>query len=914
MCKRRANFHPFTHQKVAMKNTPNHPPRPALKPLVLALGLALGATATVHAADDGKALAQLQAENATLRKELEALRAQRGAAAPAAATPTNTAAASPPVSKPSVSAEREQTLGAIVVSARNREEIAQDVPLPVQVIGGDQLEREDVKSVWDLTGKAPNLQINPPGENARKVSISIRGVGRNGANDSAEGSVSTIVDGVTLYYAGQAWSDYVDVDRIEVLRGPQGTLMGKNTTLGAINIVTRAPSFTPSISFQATAGTLNDLSGRFSTTGPLVDGLLAYRASFVADRADGLYTNTYQSFGNAKETWNETNKLAGRVQFLLTPTPSLSARVILDKARSDERTNIGFQYDNGPARWVDGTARAVVAVPAVYAAGAADLPKYGYLGKFVERAAWFHNADGSVYQPRLGLRDFGNSEARPQITNQWGASAEVNWNVAGHTLTSITATRYQDFDIKNGGNYDQFYVTNSGQQLFNRQFSQELRLASTPGANKKLDYQAGVYFLDARVYSDDPSYYGPDAGAFNATTANFNTLIASPTGRELLRSALDGMYQSSVTDARVKSLALYGQADWHLTERATLTGGVRVTSEQKTNSISQQLDRAGTALTTQNFPTATAAELAAAANVRSGTIKTPYGFVEGTPIDAKLVAWNTGASYKVSDDVLLYTSAGVGVKSGIVTWASTTLSGGTLTPANLSPEKSLDFELGFKSLLLDRKLQFNLNAYQTRVTDYQTQVNVVDASSSTGFSNIWTNAPGVLARGIELESAYQATRGLQFTATGAINRAVYDGQFLVGKPDVDPGNYTGINKFSDLNGRQLANAPDLSLNLGVNYETPFLGLLARVTLSNAYRSGTYLASNQSENTWQGGYSLLNLGLGLGSLDKRWELSVVGRNLLDTSYATSKSTYAATSASGLQLGAPRYYGVTLKTRI
>jgi iron complex outermembrane receptor protein len=896
----------------------------AIKPLVMAL--ALGFSGLALAADEAKTVSELQAENTRLRQELEALRVQQGAAPASTATaPAAAPVAAAPVAAATAPAVREDTLGSVIVTSRNREEIAQDIPLPVQVIGGEQLERDNVKSVWDLAGKAPNLQLNPPGENARKVSVSIRGVGRNGANDSAEGSVSTIVDGVSLYYAGQAWNDYVDVDRIEVLRGPQGTLLGKNTTLGAINIVTRPPSFTPSTSFQATTGTNNDLSGRFSTTGPIADGLLAYRASFVADRADGFYTNTYQSFGNAKETWNETNKLAGRLQLLVTPTADITDRIIIDKSRSDERTNVGFQNDNGPATWADGRARATVTVPTAFTAQAAGLPTYGYLGKFVERAAWFHNADGSIYQPRLGSRDFGNSEARPQITNQWGLSNELNWNVANHTFTSITATRYQDFDIKNGGNYDQFYISNSGQQLFNTQFSQEFRVASTPAADKKLDYQAGLYFLDARVYSDDPSYYGPDAGAWNATTAStgavignnnrtYDRLIGTAAGRELLRASLEGLYQSSVTDARVKSLALYGQTDWHVTDLTTATAGVRVTGEQKSNRISQELDRGGIALTAANFPTATLDELAAANRIRSQTIKTPYGFIEGTPIDAQLLAWNLGASHKLNEDTLLYTSAGVGVKSGIVTWASTSLSGGTLTPANLESEKSFDLELGFKSLLLEKKLLLNVNAYQTRVTNYQTQVNVADASSTTGFSNIWTNAPGVVSRGIELEAAYQATKGLQFTATGALNKATYDGQFLVAKPDVDAANYVGIDKFSDLNGKQLSNAPDTTLNLGVNYQAPVGAYLGRVTLSNAFRSGTYLASNQSENSWQGGYSILNLGLGLGSFNKKWEVSLNATNLLDKVYASSKSSYSATGASGLQIGAPRYIGLTLKSNL
>ncbi|MES2946637.1 MAG: TonB-dependent receptor, partial [Pseudomonadota bacterium] len=857
-------------------------------------------------------VADLQAENTRLRQEIEALRQQR-AAAPAASVNASPAASALAIAPPKPAVQPEQTLGAVVVTARNREEIAQDVPLPVQVIGGEQLEREGVKSIWDLTGKAPNLQINPPGENARKVSISIRGIGRNGANDSAEGSVSTIVDGVTLYYAGQAWTDYVDLDRIEVLRGPQGTLMGKNTTLGAINIVTRAPSFTPGQSFELTAGNLNDLSGKFSSTGPLVDGLLAYRASFVADRADGLYTNTYQSFGYSRETWNETNRLAGRVQFLLTPTPNLSARFIVDKLRSDERTNLGFQNTNGPDTWADGVKRATVSAPAAYTGSYAN---YGYLGKFAQRAAWFHNADGSVYQPRLGTQEFGNSEARPQITNQRGISSELNWNVANHTITSITASRFQDFDIKNGGNYDQFYISNGGQQLWNKQFSQELRIASTPAPGKAVDYQAGLYYLKARVYSDDPTYYGPDSGAFNASNSQYNALIGNAAGRELLRASLDGVYQSSVTDAKVRSLGLYGQSDWHVTDKTTLTGGVRVTSEQKTNSISQQLDRPGLVLTAANFPNASAAQLAAAQAVRDARVLKTYGPTEGTPIDATLGAWNTGASYKLAPDILLYTSAGLGVKSGVVTWKEIALNAaGQLVPNNLKSEKSRDIELGFKSLLLGDKLMLNVNAYRTQITDYQTSVSILQPDGIT-FANQWTNAPGVLARGLELEASYQASRNLQFTATGAHNRSTYDGEFLVATPEVDTSlpQYAGRAGLSDLNGRQLANAPKVSLNLGVNYQQPIFGLLGRVSLVNSYRSGAYLASNLAESTWQEGYSILNLGIGLGSLDKRWEISLVAKNLLDKNYATSKSAYTSTAAGNLQLGAPRYVGITLRTKI
>ncbi len=256
--------------------------------------------------------------------------------------------------------EKAVKLETVLVTSRNRAEAAQEVPLPVRVIGGERLDRDDIKSVWDLPSVAPNLQLNNPGENARKVSPGIRGLGRGGANDSMEQSVGTIVDGVTLYYSGQAWADYVDLDRIEVLYGPQGTLVGKNTSLGAIKIATKAPSFKPASKFEVTAGELNTLQGKFSTTGPLIDDLLAYRGSFLVTRQDGLYDNTYLNFGKSRETWREANKAAGRIQFLLTPNEDFTGRFIFDKLRSDERVNTGnVLASNGPDTFADGSARPI---------------------------------------------------------------------------------------------------------------------------------------------------------------------------------------------------------------------------------------------------------------------------------------------------------------------------------------------------------------------------------------------------------------------------------------------------------------------------------------------------------------------------------------------------------------------------
>ncbi|HTE40023.1 MAG TPA: TonB-dependent receptor [Steroidobacteraceae bacterium] len=810
-------------------------------------------------------------------------------------------------------ADDDERLGKITVTSRNREELAQEVPLPVQVLGGAQLERDGVLSIWDIPEKAPNLQINPPGENARKVSPSIRGIGRNGANDSAEGSVGVIVDGVTLYYAGQAWADYVDLDRIEVLRGPQGTLMGKNTTLGAINIVTKLPSFTSGSSFEVATGSLHSLNGKFSSTGAIIDDKLAFRGTLVVDRANGVFENVYQSMGHAKETWNEKNRLAARLQFLWTPTENVSNRLIVDKLRSDERVNLSFPWDNGPATWADGLTRPTAVAPAPYNTG--SYANYGYLGRFTQRAEWFHNADGSPYQPILGTQDFENAEARPQITNQWGISNQLTWYTHGHTLTSISAYRYQDFDIKNGGQ-TRFYIGNGGQQLWNKQLSQELRITSDPG--NVVDYQAGLYFLKAQVYSDDPDYNGPDAGAWFASNGQYTTLIATPSGRELLRTSLDGLYQSLVTDARVRSFAAYGQADWHISEPVTLTAGVRQTREHKTNRASQQLDRPGLPLTATYYPAATLAELAAANGVRTGRIDAPYEFFAGQPIDDDLTAWNVGPSYQVTKDVLVYASAGQGIKSGFIYFNPNSEPTQANFERTIKQEKSLDFELGVKSLLFDRTLQLNVNLYRTKVTDYQTSFTTIQSDGVTVLSE-WTNAPGVQAIGVEFESGYQFNQNLSLNASGAYNEATYESEWLIARSEIDTSlpQYSGANirnRFDDFNGEQLANAPRTTLNLGLNYQHPIGNYVGRTTLSTSYRSGTYLNSNLAPSTYQESYTLTNVGVGIATQDHKYDLSLLVRNAFDKFYATAKGTYSSTAARSLQLGAPRYWEVSLRARL
>lgn len=803
------------------------------------------------------------------------------------------AAAAPDV--PDAPAADGVPLEQIHITARNREEIAQDVPVPVSVVAGKTLERDDVVGIAGLTQKVPNLGLF--GSNPRQTSISLRGIGKNAANDTMEPSVGVIVDGVASSYVGQNWTDWIDVDRVEVIRGPQGTLLGKNTTLGVVNIVTKAPSFTPQTVYELRAGSYSDLEGKVSVTGPVVDGKLAWRGSFFVNKKDGNIKNVWQS---GPETWNETNRLGARVQFLAHVTPELDARLILDQVQSSENANKSVLVGNGPANFADGPARTTT---------------------FASRLAraYFNNADGTPYQPVYSRDQLEDAIARPQRTKQSGASLQLDQHLDGFLLTSITAWRYQHFDIKNGG-VTRFAIADGGQQLWNRQLSQELRLSSELGG--KLDYQVGLYGLHANVYSDDPTIYGADSAAFNATAAQYSAL-AAPAYRGLLRAAQDGVYRSYVLEPTTNSAAVFGQANWHVDDKTTLTLGARETHENKSGRNRRELDRAGSALTDlqgkdsgkaalYGLNLANAADLAAWNAAKAlylsaiGGAGTVYDWKPGQAISRNSLSWLVSPSYQLDRDVLLYASASQGEKSGAVEFVTAT--GSTLgDPQNVRPEKARDYELGVKALLADRSLMLNANLYQTRVTDYQASLTVIDDTQPGGTRSYLGNIPGVRARGVEVEANYAYSNKLRFNLNGAYNRAVYL-DYSTSAPD------TSSTQVVNFAGRQLHGAPKITLNAGVDGSLPLGAFTLHGWLNESFRSGTYLSVNQSPSTWQGGYALLDGGVALATANGRYELGLTGRNLADKYYVTGAGTFSGSAAVTAQPGYGRALALVLRAKL
>ncbi|MFL9710904.1 TonB-dependent receptor [Methylobacillus sp. Pita1] len=853
-------------------------------PAVVAAGFLLGVPHYATAAEnDPKSVETLQAENAKLIQELNELKQRYNIPVTETGAQPQPVAVAPAasVAQPEQSAtDNAAALGVVVVTSRNREEIAQDVPIPISVIGAPKLDRERIFTVDDLTRVAPGLTATTP--NARRSGISIRGIGKSTGDESLEAAVGVIIDDVFLSLPGMTYQDFTDLDRVEVLRGPQGTLKGKNTTLGAINYVTKEPTFTRQAYLETEVGANQNgsdfpgaLRARGSISDALVDDLIAYRASFFVDRQQGDIENINDSQQGsiADKRFHERNRYGGKVQLLVTPTETFRAKISLDYSESNEYSNTKpFQDD--PINYTIGGAR--------YRPGTNTPNNHTYSSRLAR--SYFGG-----YVPIIGSKDkIDIGQAEPLLTKNYGISAKLDWDIGTYTLTSITAYRGYNFDAVNDSEQTRFDIAQGGTLVDHKQYSQEFRLTSDIG--KLLDYQVGFFYLHSETSQTNRSAYGLDAGAFYATDVQYNNLAATPA---LLQQALNKVRVNTRFTPETDSYALFGQINWHLTDKTTLTTGLRKTYEYKNNSA-EKWSTGGDALTDSN-----------AIAIRSAQVGTSYTKQTADELSDNSYSWLVSPSYKVNDDLMYYASAAGGEKSPAISFNSNT---GAVVP--IDPEKSVNFELGAKGLFLDRRLQLNANVYHTIVKGYQATTSVVDLSQSSGFRSQLGNIPEITATGIELEGGYLYSDRLSFTFGAAYNRAKYtDWDTATCPAEIRLGS-------CDNTGKQIVGAPKLTGIIGAHYVQPIWGdLKAQAFFSTVIRSKQNVENLLSEFGEQSGYSVTDAGFGIiGGKKDNWEFNVVGKNIFDKVYTTSVNTYNNNSPVGYDgLGQRRYIGVVLRNK-
>lgn len=432
-------------------------------------------------------------------------------------------------------------LETVTVTTRRREESSQDVPTPMSVVSGTTLETQRVYRIQDLQQLVPS--VNVAYMHARQSSVSIRGLGNNPASDGLEGSVGLYIDNVYLGRPGMAVFDLMDIEQLEVLRGPQGTLFGKNTTAGVINISTRAPSFTPERSIETSVGEDGYFQTKGTISGPLND-VLAGRLSAYRTRSDGDIKNEFNG-----HDLNGGSRDGFRAQLLFKPNENFNLRWIGDYNEEDSSAGTRVLYNTGP------TINGVNLYSARAAAAGATL------------------VNGSHRKVNL-------DNDQHVTVHQGGTSVEANWTLpSDFTLTSVSSYRFWNFTPRNDDGLNVPATYNAGVSVEDKQYSQEFRLASPKG--EFFDYVLGAYYFGSDLDNKSFAYYGPQADIWNGTP----------------RGALANVNSVARGHIKTDSFALFAQGTWHLTPRLDFTAGVRGTYEEKNAWVNRDAPVGGAAVT-----------------------------------------------------------------------------------------------------------------------------------------------------------------------------------------------------------------------------------------------------------------------------------------------------------------------------
>jgi len=450
--------------------------------------------------------------------------------------------------EPSSSAAAPGHLSEVLVTARRRDEDAQRVPIAMTTVSGDSFADSGRVRIEELNQILPstNIQFSGP----RQTSIVVRGIGNNPANDSLESSVGVYIDNVYLGRATMANLDLVDLEQIAMLRGPQGTLFGKNTTAGVLAIATRPPSFVRDATFEASVGNYDSYQLKGSWSEPVIENELAARVSFSKNVSDGFISNTVRG-----RELNGSDRAGGRAQLLWQPSETFDLRTIVDYSEEHSDAGAFVLWNPGPN---DGAKY----YSAVAAAGTSV-----------------------IYDPDYDVATLDGCQDYDIRSS--GASAEARWKFgAGYSITSISAYRAWRFMPCGDVDYtDRDAVRTAGQNVDDHQWTQELRLSSP--ADRTLSYVLGLYYFNQHQQNLLYTQYGADVAAITALQLG-NAGFAG--GRVENAQQLD-------TDSR----AVFAQATWRPSSAWELALGLRETREQKQVRLNRSSDGLPAFETNPNF-------------------------------------------------------------------------------------------------------------------------------------------------------------------------------------------------------------------------------------------------------------------------------------------------------------------------
>lgn len=785
------------------------------------------------------------------------------AALPASAQTAPAATATPDAVTPEAVAPDDAAPGDIVVTAQKRSERLQDVPVAVSVVSGDALAAQGKTSLEGAQYLVPTLNFLKSGTTLNQ-SLFLRGVGTSTFSIAGEPSISTVVDGVVFARAGEAFGDLVDIDQLEVLRGPQGTLFGKNASAGVINIISKKPTSTLGGYVEAGFFTDSEYRGRAVLNLPLGES--------VRSRLTGFYTN-YD--GNIRNTANGKlvngfEHYGGRLQIDADAGPNVKLAFIADYHRNDDDC-CGEVIATGPINPATG---AVVT-----------------------------NVSSAVLPTPRGTdtRQLAQNLVTATKETGYGFSLQADIQAGTQTVTSITAYRdYKNTEIRDGDFLPAAYIGFNQLHDFGPQtgntFSQELRLTS-PG-RQFFTYVLGAYYSRAeseRIFTRNDQVCNSAATPAPTALTPCSSPLAAPSTFPTGTADFGSVF---------KNFALFGQGTLNLASRFRVIGGVRYTVDQLDVFHSRVATLAGPGINT-NFdqgvyneyirltglgvsPTTAATQAVAASNRVPFRAKTTNANWSG----------KAGVQFDISHGSTAYATYARGYKGP----AYNVFFNLTATGTNvIAPETSDSYEIGLKNTFLGGRVTLNLAAFYAKYHNFQ--ANNPDLVAGVVVTR-FTNAGDVSTRGIELDTTIHPIRDLNLTGGVAYTDAHVDAfNAPAGAAVVPPGTPLGFapkwkgNLSADYRIRTGGFA-DLLLGAQGSYQSSELGLFSADAVQR--QLGTI-----------GAYGLINLSAGLVSKDDHYRLTFQVRNLLDTSFAASIINGGPGQAYRYQIprDADRYFGVT-----
>jgi len=807
------------------------------------------------------------------------------------------------------------TLEEIMVTAQKRAKTLQDVPIAVSAYTGETLSQSSTRDIRDLMQLVPALNTTQAAASFQTV-VNIRGIGTSGFNPGLEPSVGIYVDGVYRSRTGSAIGDFVSVERVEVLRGPQSTLFGKNTSAGVISFVTKKPEYEFGGQVEATYGNYDQMVLKGTVTGPISEDKAAFRLSANFNKRDGFVTNV----ANGDDV-NDRDRWAIRGQLLLEPSDDLSIRIIGDYSTMDEACCAAPFLENGPTRQV-----------------AALLGENLLTTDPFQREVSF------------------NGEMLNSMDDA-GISAEITYDMGSVEFTSITAYR----DFQSDANFDADFmeldiIKRNGEETNVNTFTQEIRFQST--GDNTIDWLVGAFYSDQSLDAEDKVPYGADMRAFFDIVGGFGSIIpgvSNLTGLELLTQSLaagglpiaalptgsifteETGLVSELFETKSSSYALFGQFDWHLSDRLTLTAGLRYTNEDKDAKATFDIRDDFSALNFLSLrDTSGAPDLTALINAATfggllgagftpaqalGTIDalidTP-GYNAFAPFAALQFfrprndfdrsrsedKWtgNVILAYDLSEDLNTYASFSRGYKAGgfDTSRAAATNDPNEINTFEFDPEVVDAWELGFKARLLEGRGRMNVALYSQKVSDFQSNL-----FNGLGFD--LRNAGDIRIKGFEIDAQFALTEDFTWSFASAYSDAKYI-TFVNGPCRIDD-----PRTVCDLSGERLADAPKWTISSSANYNIELNeNLSAFVRGDIFYRGKRNVAGDNDPHGDMDGTFIVNASLGLmGGDDSPWRASFWVKNLTNENYLQLifDSVAQAGSFNGYPSD-PRTYGLTV----